>query len=632
MTRTVALCIEVRVNSGLFFAGFFIDIGSRCALYPEVYAVFGLDKGSVELGKGCVEGILNLIDLFDSHHVLHLALERGNRAGKFLLAAGLEVAEGILRVVGSVELSLCLFEEVEHNLRIGIVGEEFFVSSFERIDGFLRCGLVDEFVISRVKQFGQSCHDFFGHGRDERFLSIVRCFVQAYFGAVPPIVLAAGQVHRAATHHVKADVAVSLAEVEVGNGDVVGVSRCSVYHVVDVVGDGSLVDISPSFVVAGRCTVGGLHGIVVRSIYFYERRTVIGVNRVFVDTRCNLDLQVLHGFAEVGGEIVIGISRCGCLAICAPSRVEEVAVADVAVEEVLNWAFRRLCAVGPKLRNIGEQAVVAEVAVGRGIAFVGKALLVSGLHVGNEGSEIFVALELVDRAENGVNLFLRNVEEAPARVRALGVPHYECVVVAGAVQGGTFGRAVGRITDNGVFNQRGALDNEGILVLRINEVGFFGFFSGGNVRASFVNHAEVALRVEVLHIIAGSVFLGNEFPDVLSILCRRRFGHFPRLSVGPVRFHAVVVNGIRLGAHRTEVVPAFLNGHCACLGGSNGGFAACYGCFGLFLRQVVGVQECLCCCVGIHQFVVEFLADLSRFGTGIVKFAVAIREEFGKQC
>ena len=340
----------------------------------------------------------------------------------------------------------------------------------------------------------------------------------------------------------------------------------------------------------------------------------------------------MHGFAEVGSEIEIGICRCGSLTFRAPCRVEEVAFADVAIENVFDRTFIRLCAVGPKLRDVGDQSVVAEVAVGRGFAFVGKAFLVSGLHVGNEGSEIFVALELVDRAENGVNLFLRNVEEAPARVRALGVPHYECVVVAGAVQGGTFGRAVGRITDNGVFNQRGALDNEGILVLRINEVGFFGFFSGGNVRASFVNHAEVALRVEVLHIIAGSVFLGNEFPDVLSILCRRRFGHFPRLSVSPVRLHAVVVNGIRLGAHRTEVVPAFLNGHCACLGGSNGGFAACYGCFGLFLRQVVGVQECLCCCVGIHQFVVEFLADLSRFGTGIVKFAVAIREEFGKQC
>ena len=330
-------------------------------------------------------------------------------------------------------------------------------------------------------------------------------------------------------------------------------------------------------------------------------------------------MQVLHGFAEVGGEIVIGISRCGCLAICAPSRVEEVAVADVAVEEVLNWAFRRLCAVGPELRNVGEQAVVAEVAVGRGIAFVGKALLVSGLHVGNEGSEIFVALELVDRAENGINLFLRNVEEAPARVRALGVPHYECIVVAGAVQGGTFRRTIAGITDNGVFNQRGALDNEGILVLRINEVGFFGFFRGGHVRTSFVNHAEVALRVKVLHIIAGSVFLGNEFPDVLSILCRRRFGHFPRLSVGPVCLHAVVVNGIRLGAHRTEVVPAFLNGHCACLGGSNGGFAACYGCFGLFLRQVFGVQECLCGGIRINQFVVKFLADLSRFGTGVVE-------------
>ena len=205
-------------------------------------------------------------------------MERGNRAGKFLLAAGLEVAEGILRVVGSVELSLCLFEEVEHNLRVGIVSEEFFVSSFERVDGFLRGCLVDEFVFSRGKQFGQSRHDFFGHGRDERFLSIVRCFVQAYFGAVPPIVFAAGQVHRAATHHVEADVAVSLAEVEVGNSDVVGVSRCSVYHVVDVVGDGSLVDISPSFVVAGRCTVGGLHGIIVRSIYFYERRTVVDID------------------------------------------------------------------------------------------------------------------------------------------------------------------------------------------------------------------------------------------------------------------------------------------------------------------------------------------------------------------
>ena len=205
-------------------------------------------------------------------------------------------------------------------------------------------------------------------------------------------------------------------------------------------------------------------------------------------------------------------------------------------------------------------------------------------------------------------------------------------MVAGAVQGGTFRRTVAGITYNGVFNQRGALDNECILVLRINEVGFFGFFRGGHVCASLVNHAEVAFCVEVLHIIAGAVFFGNEFPDVLGILCCRRFGHFPRLSVGPVRLHAIVVNGIRLGAHRTEVVPAFLNGHSTCLGGSNGGFAACYGCFGLFLRQVFGVQECLCGCVGIHQFVIEFLADLSGFGTGIVQFAVAIGEEFGEQC